>query len=107
MPMTNKALKAMIEKHGDKIFAFVLDNNRKLFFNVDGGSPENAVSPGMLIFETVEGVDMVGVPRHDSTWGTGRPVTVDYVHWLATEFIQSIATTNELGSVLPDLNKFF
>ena len=103
--MTNEALKAFISEYSNRIFVIVLDNNHKVFIGSPLTTPKNQELSTIdkIQYKTVGGVDLFGFKRVDETYGEEVP----FINWMVTGCIQSIAVTEEEGTYLPDLNKWF
>lgn len=89
--MTNEAMQALINDLGERICAIVFDNNNKVFI---GYPSSTAKSVNDLKFQTLGGVDMIGIPKE-----VGNPqlrrVGVTATTWHPTACIQSVITLDE------------
>lgn len=89
--MTNEAMQALINDLGDRICAIVFDNNNKVFI---GYPSSTAKSVSDLKFQTLGGVDMIGIPK-----AAGNPklvrLGVTYTTWHPTECIQAVVTIDD------------
>lgn len=102
--MTNAALQAMIDEFGERIFAITFDNNHKVYLGVEAKAETDPITVKSLILKTFGDTDMLGIPHTDHTWEGNK---IPYTNWYVTGCIQAVHLTDELGDLLPDLNKFF
>lgn len=75
--MSNKALQALFELYGDRIFTIYLDNNRSILIDYPSSPKLSDIT-----FETVGGVDYISI-RHSQTMN-GLTITYSIKHLTST-----------------------
>ena len=86
--LNNEGMKSLIDEYGKRICAISLNNGKMLFLDYPG---EDRVSVDDTEFKTVNGCDMLVIPRLCISYGR----KLHYKSYITTEFIENVLIMDE------------